>query len=195
MNHLTPSEFVDLVDGHLPRERVRHVESCGMCGAQVEDLRRALFDSSAADVPEPSPLFWERFAERVRDGIDEPKPHAWWLHWPGWNLRSTVAAAAILAIAVAIGWRMVRLPEQDVPSRGLPIAEVPDAGSSPIESAPDDAWNAVRAAAETAAWEDVQEAGIAAPADAAEAAILRLSDSERRQLMTLIEEELKRSGD
>jgi hypothetical protein len=195
MTHLTPSEFIDLLDGQLPCERARHVESCDMCGAQMESLRSALLESAAAEVPEPSPIFWDRFSDRVREGIgDRPPRNAPWLEWLHLDPRSVFAATAGVAIVLTIGWRVLPLSDNDGPSRSMPAVHGIDGGLSREDPAAENGWDEVRAAAETVAWEDAQEAGIDARPDAAEAAIMRLSDSERRQLMTLIEEELKRSG-
>ncbi len=195
MTHFTPSEFIDLLDGQLPRARARHVESCEMCGAQMESLRSALLESAAADVPEPSPIFWDRFAERVREGInDRTQRNVAWLEWRTLNPRTLVVAAAGVAIVLTIGWRVLPLSDNDGRIPGGPVADGIDVGFSRDDPATEHGWDEVRAAAETVAWEDAQEAGIDARPDAAEAAIMRLSDSERRRLMTLIEEELKRSG-
>jgi hypothetical protein len=194
MNHLTPSEFVDLLDGQLPRQRQRHAESCEVCGTQLDALRRALHDSAGADVPEPSPLFWEQFSARVRDGIEEPVVGVPWLDWLRSSPRSLVATAAMVVVVAGLAWRMGPSSENREPMVA-PSLGAPDAGLSPEDSAQEDEWNAVRAAAETAGWDDVKEAGIGAAPDAAESAIMRLSDSERRRLIALIEEELKRSGD
>jgi hypothetical protein len=193
MTHLTPAEFIDLLDGRLPKERARHAEACEMCGALVESLRSALLESAAADVPEPSPIFWERFSDRVREGIDDGTPRN--VPWPEWlhlRPRSMIAAAAGVAIVLTIGWRVLPLSDNERLSRSLPVADGIDATRE--DRGAEDAWDEVRSAAETVAWEDAQEAGIDARPDAAEAAIMGLSDTERRRLMTLIEEELKRSG-
>lgn len=195
MTHLTPSEFIDMLDGQLASERARHAESCEMCGAQVESLRSALLESAAADVPEPSPAFWDRFSDRVREGIKDRTPrNVPWLEWLRSSPRPMFAAAAGVALVLTIGWRVLPLSDHVWPSRSMPVDGI-DAGLSREDPGTEVAWDAVRAAAETVAWDDAQEAGIDAPPDAAEAEMIRLSDSERQRLIALIEEELKRSGD
>ena len=62
------------------------------------------------------------------------------------------------------------------------------------EAESDEAWAAVRAAAENVALEDVHEAGITARPGSAEGAMTALTDQERERLLVLLEEELKRPG-
>jgi hypothetical protein len=188
MTHLTPSEFVDLLEGQLPRERARHADDCELCGAQVETLRRALDESAALEVPEPSPLFWNHLSERVQKGIQEtPEPHRW---WP--SPQATLAWAATLVLVAVVGLRMLSRPVSDATSP-TPVAQ---GSPSRIEEPglDDEGWAAVRAAADGLGWDDVQEAGISAQPGLAEGAILGLSEAERQHLMKLLEEELKQSG-
>jgi hypothetical protein len=191
MSHLSPSEFVDLLEGQLPIERARHASSCGVCRSQVEELREALRRSASVPPPEPSPIFWNHFSNRVREGITEPAGRRF--DWLFLSRRLAFALALVLVLAT-IGWRL--WPVQRTTDRREELATTNGAASLNPESDPaaDRAWEEVRAAAENIAWDDVQEVGIVGTPGSAERAILNLSDSEQRQLMSLIEEELKRSG-
>ena len=195
MSHLTPSEFVDLLEGQLAAERARHADSCAACRSQLEDLQAALRQTAGLPLPEPSPLFWDHFTNCIREGIAQPEPAGRpRLDWMRLHPRAAFAALAALLVLVAAGWRV--LPPQRAGDRGAERTAIStaDPASAASDPAADRAWDAVRAAAANLAWEDAQEAGIAAPPGSAEQAILELSDSERQHLMSLLEEELKRTG-
>lgn len=191
MNHLSPSEFVDLLEGQLPDERARHASSCALCSSQVEELRDALRQSAGVLPPEPSPLFWDHLSNRVREGISEPAGR----RFDRLLLRPRLAfALAALVVLAAIGWRVMDLQQTPERPAGLTATNAAESMKPGSDPAADRAWDAVRAAAENVAWEDAQEIGIAGPPGSAERAILNSSDSEQKQLISLLEEELKRTG-
>ena len=191
MKHLTAIEIVDLLDGRLDSQRAAHLDDCAMCRAQADQLRATL-DGAALDVPEPSPLFWDHFSAQVRDRIGterfEPTGFLGWLSaWP----RSALATCAALALLIVAGVTVLR------------PANTPDARQAPPTSADalfvddvvaDEAWAEVRKAAERVGWDEANQAGITAPPGTAERAIGELSDRERRELISLLEAEMKRSG-
>ena len=81
MTHLTPDELIDAVEGTLggrsagtPRRRATRA------GASWPSLSARLGDAKQASVPEPSPLFWQHFSERVRTAIDRGRARR---HAPG----------------------------------------------------------------------------------------------------------------
>jgi len=102
MRHLTPGELVEAAEGTLGAGRLRHVEGCESCAAALADVRTALADlRSSADMPEPSPLFWEHFSRRVREATDaEPVPGG--VDW--WRRVWRPALAAGLLGTVALVW-------------------------------------------------------------------------------------------
>src|SRR5262245_19463877 len=71
MSHLTERELVDVIDGALPPERQAHADACATCRGEIASLRAMLDEALTADVPEPSPLFWEHFSARVREGVQQ----------------------------------------------------------------------------------------------------------------------------
>ena len=92
MTHLTPDELIDAVEG-TARGRAagapRHVRRSA--SASSPSLSSVLSDAKQVSVPEPSPLFWQHFSERVRAAIDHDAAPA--SNWPAW-LRWQVLAAA-----------------------------------------------------------------------------------------------------
>lgn len=151
MKHLTPRELIEAAEHSAPPARMTHVEDCQACASAVAELRAALGEARlAADVPEPSPLFWDHFSARVKEATSaEPVPHARW--WAGvW--RPVVAVASLAAVAV-VGWSVLVTPVAvDVPDVGTEASlELP--GIDDVPELPDgwevdtEAWAAVTSVA------------------------------------------------
>jgi len=99
MKHLSPSEFVDYVDGALDPERTAHIAACGVCRREAEALRATVHEASIADAPEPSPLFWDHLRARVREEIAAPAPRIPWFRA---HLAQLTAAAAALLVGAPV---------------------------------------------------------------------------------------------
>ena len=71
--HPTDAVLLDVLDGVAEGQARRHVAACAECAARVEEARQGLALARQADVPEPSPLYWEDFRSQVgrRDGTDD----------------------------------------------------------------------------------------------------------------------------
>jgi hypothetical protein len=104
MSHLSRDERLLALDETLPPALAAHLASCAACRDDIEALRGVLARVREADVPEPSPLFWDYLASRVSDAISrEPGPAA--VRVPWWRAaRYTWAAAALAALAVVAGY-------------------------------------------------------------------------------------------
>ena len=201
MTHLSESELLDAAEARLSAERQRHAETCRACARQIEDLRDVLARTVGADVPEPSPLFWDHFSARVRDEIANETPGRW-----GWTsgLRPwPVAAAAAVVVALLVAVSVFRAPSnqptagtdrQEVADARPPAVAPVDADADPDDVEVDEAWAIVRSVADDVVWDDVTNAGISARPGSADRAIQTLSAAERTELAALIAEELKRSG-
>lgn len=151
--------------------------------------------ASALDVPEPSPLFWERFPGRVRAAVGETAARE---TAPWWRRRAFALAmsmALVGALSAWGAWSMTRgapgaadAPRQDTMAAGDPGGAAPDV----LETAGEDAgWQVVGSVAESAGLEAVREAGFGVAPGGAEAAIDALSASERDELFALLQAEMK----
>jgi len=106
--HLSAQESVNALDGVLPESRQAHLHSCASCQTEVDGLHAMMVDvSQVADVPEPSPLFWDHFQSRVQAAVQaemvQPARVSWWSMVT--SVRGAVAAVAtvvVAAIAVAL---------------------------------------------------------------------------------------------
>jgi hypothetical protein len=200
MKHLSRTEFVDLLDSFAspPEERVRHVETCAECRAQLDALRDTATAARADGDAEPSPLFWNHFAARVAAAVrDEPVPSRTvpWLRAPilTWG---TIASIAMLLVVGAV-WRTTL----HAPSPAQPIASGDRAPDIALSAPPasddaddDEAWAVVRAVAVDLNWDEVHAAGISAHPGDVENVALELTADERVELARLLDEDLKRNG-
>ena len=60
-------------------------------------------------MPEPSPLFWPHFSERVRTAIDsEALPESTWPSWLRWQVLLPLGAVAMIVLGL-----MISVPKQD----------------------------------------------------------------------------------
>ncbi len=197
MTHLTGTELVDLLDGHLRAERMRHAETCATCREHAHALRAVLRSAHADPIPEPSPLFWEHLSTRVSAAVQAgPLPSRWAALFASerWRL---AAAAVVLLLVTAVGWQLFvsRSGGGAVSPATAPAGQTLTEASVEPDAEPFlDAWDAIEAVAEDLEWEEAQSIGIAFRPGSAEPHVDDLTVDERAELARLIEEELKRSG-
>ena len=198
MKHLSAAEFVDYLDAALPASRQAHLDGCSACRAQADSLRDAASDLrrlAQHDAPEPSPLFWEHFSDRVRSAVYDINPNAASPRWfgaprVGW----AGACAAIVLVTAAALWFTPR--SSDV--RTAPPAAIDQLRATsadlPLDLDNDEEWALVRDVADDLQWDDAHEAGLGPKPGSAEGVALELSPAERQELARLIEEEIKHTG-
>jgi len=134
-------------------------------------------------VPEPSPLFWEHAARRVRAAIDAgpPRRSAWFgrLAWTGGGL----AAATLAALLVL----------QPRPSRVLPraVAVAPAPTVNDIAVPDEDSWTFVASLGGDLDVDAAARAGWLAPGETTDRAMQALDADERAELATLLHHALE----
>lgn len=188
MPHLSPAELIDLAEG--TRSPVPHLSGCEVCRRHVAELRVALRAAAAAEVPEPSPLFWDHLSARVREAVQAEPPFRRW-----WDVRAlrprtvwTVAASAVVAIAAVATLRAPRQPAE----RAAPPPSI-TAGAR-ARSADDPSLAFVADLTAGFDWDQAAAAGLAPRLGAADKAIAELTDAERRELERLIKNEMSHPG-
>ena len=121
--HLSEQSLLDLAESGGGSAERAHVAACVTCSSRVEDLRATLAAASRADVPEPSPLYWEAMRRNVGRRIAEEPTRS----WSAWLAPAVATAAvAVVAVALTIGRPVVPRPvvEPPLPSwSALPPAE------------------------------------------------------------------------
>jgi hypothetical protein len=92
--HVTDESVPDLAEGALNAGDQAHVAQCAACATRVAEARLALEMARGADVPEPSPLYWEALRHNVSQRIAEEKraPSRLWLLLPAALAAGLVAA-------------------------------------------------------------------------------------------------------
>ena len=196
--HLSAREFVDAIEGGLTAGRQRHLDVCAACQTEVETLRTIVVDlDSDADLPEPSPLFWEHFQSRVNVAVREeamvPSRAAWWRTLLGTGAtRTWLTAGATVAALVMIAAMYLRAPVD----AGRPV----DAGAAAALGetvVPDEAalvlggaeWEFVSGMLETLQEDDMRRV-LTPSGNAVDAAMGNLSESERKTFLRLLQAEM-----
>jgi hypothetical protein len=96
--HVSDAALVDLALGAGGARDRAHAGSCEACGRCVEEARGVLELARQAEVPEPSPLYWEALRRGVGRKIAEDKART-----PGWAVLVPLAAAAALVAVLVTG--------------------------------------------------------------------------------------------
>jgi hypothetical protein len=133
--HLTTIDLVDLAEGRRSPESTPHLAACDQCRHALDEVGAAIALAATADVPEPSPLFWDQFSRRVRDAVAEDDRRStvtvrWWTRW-----FVLAPVAAVVVVAVAIGLLTPKHPRLEDGQASTSVARTDDSTSA--YSAPD----------------------------------------------------------
>jgi hypothetical protein len=197
MTHLSPEQFVALIDGETRPELAAHVESCAACRSTVEELRHLARTAASDRVPEPSPLFWELFSARVgaavRADAARTASMGGWRAWRWAWVAVPVTAIVVLAVGAALPPRQGRT----VPARPISsVASVPDVEGEPAAAfdAGDAPWVLMtELSVDVAADESAGPALQTAPG-AADRALHHLTEAEQVELVKILREEMGETG-
>jgi hypothetical protein len=210
MTHLTDVELIDVIDpmdATLAPARARHLDACETCRAKAAAMRETLSRAADAEVPEPSPLFWEHFSARVQEGVraESVAPSGWF----GWAQSGTVkwamSGALLTLLLVAVVWRASAPRRASTVSAPLATTAVTDpADPDAFDPDLDEAWALVRTvaddvardtpASDEVAWDDVAMDGFGVRLGAVEHALVALTGDERSELLRLLQAETKQPG-
>jgi hypothetical protein len=206
-DHLSPAECVDLVDGVLPETRSAHAATCDVCRTVLGELRLVVDVARTDSVPEPSPLFWDHFSERVTRSVHNQQPPV-----RGWGsvlaMRSLVPVGAVTLVVVGLSVGMflrgsggagsaTGVSPAVLPSSaaGAATRGGPAAGSVPgadAVSADDESWTLVRTLTATLDFDQMKDTSFDPALGAAEVAADQLSEAERLELVRLLKAEVGR---
>jgi hypothetical protein len=198
MSHLSRDQILSAVEGR--GEQAAHLDNCRACRTRVEELRQvvALAATTATDdVPEPSPLFWNHLSERVREAVAaEPAPQPARAYFNIGRAASLAAALAIIVIGVGVTMRTAQ-PASSVARVPAGLPDVADAGAKlPLPPLFDDdpTWVVMGELASQLNLEDATEAGLTTGPGAAERAIAQMSEDEQREVVELLQSELRKAN-
>jgi predicted anti-sigma-YlaC factor YlaD len=109
--HVRDDELMDAAEGTASAVVRRHVEACVACRERVAEAAAGWEAARVADVPEPSPFYWEAFRRQLGRRVGAERR---------WRLAAwtpALAAAAVLAVGIGL---FTRSPEPDRPADTLP---------------------------------------------------------------------------
>ena len=182
MTHLTSDELIDAMEGILAAERQAHLATCDACQRQLAELSGVLTEAKQTSVPEPSPLFWPHFSERVRVAIDhEAAPGGNWPSSLRWQVLAPIGALALLVLAL-----MIAVPKDDQ------APAMPDEAASLEAATADDNWVMLANLVGDIDIDTASAAGVIEPG-VAERAVLELTADEQQELTRLLKAELTRA--
>ena len=192
MRHLTSDQLVDLAEGVRPETSIPHLQSCAACRAQLAELRAILSAAAEADVPEPSPLFWDHLSARVHQAVEAERAGAMtrrW-RWPSrWNVPLWIGSLAVIVLAVIF---MARGSGSNAPGARESIEGVAESQAD-VPALVDDASLSLVADLVTGLdWDAAVDAGLTTDAGITDEVVTQLSDGERRELRQLLRMELDR---
>ena len=198
--HLGPDQLIDLAEGARPESSEPHLESCEACRRQLAAMCAMMSAASEVTVPEPSPLFWDHFSERVREAValaGAPRRSSRWQPWlrPLVVLPLSVAAlAAVLLVAVLV-------PQPDVVPATPEVATTPRSPDfpeqpafEPLDASGDASLNLVADLTAELDWEAASRMELTTHAGGADEAVRELTGGELRELQRQLKEELARAG-
>jgi hypothetical protein len=194
--HLSDVELVDLAEGARSESSAPHLRTCERCRQQLLDLRQMMSAAEYAPVPEPSPLFWEHFSDRVRDAVAAEAAAAR-RSWQGlaFARRVLVAASAVALIVLLIAGvatsRGPRMAVMSIAEHTQPNGIVPDLGASGDASddgAVEDESLTLMADLSAAIDVDLVSDLVLAPSAGADHAVTNLNHDELRELQRLLNE-------
>jgi hypothetical protein len=187
--HLSPEEFVDVAEGSRTEASLPHLAACDRCRRELADLRRTMTVAVDADVPEPSPLFWEGLSARIGERIDAESDRSWWQAWIRPRVLVPLSAAAVLVVIVTLA---PRSPSARVVVGPAPTVVVEPPNDS-ADLAADPLLTLVSDLSASMDLDSVSAAGFADP-DSAEHAVTHMNTDELTALKQLLQAEMTRSG-
>ena len=189
--HLTPEEFVDAAEGTRSESSLPHLADCDRCRRELADLRRTMTVAADAEVPEPSPLFWEGLSACIGERIDAESGGSWWQAWIRPRVLVPLSAAAVLVLIVTLA---PRSPSARVV---VPVGPAPTVAVEPpndsADLAADPLLTLVSDLSASMDLDSVSAAGFADP-DSAEHAVTHMNTDELTALKQLLQAEMTRSG-
>ena len=197
--HLSHDEHVAAVEGTLDPARQAHLSGCAACREKVAEDAAVLARVAAAEVPEPSPLFWDHFSARVRQ-VTAAQPvetsGRWAWGWRAWLAVTGAAVALAAAVTVATATHWSQAPRAATDTAVLsPGAVEPGGGArafaDPGRQSAAEPWAAVVQVASSLSSDDLR--GVA-PVDAdAIPTVDDLTPAERAAFVQLLNHEMEKT--
>jgi len=125
-SHVPDQRLLDVLEGRGAADRT-HVDVCAQCRIRLAEAQGGLALAVGAEVPEPSPLYWESLRRQVSRRVDEEserRPAYRRLVWLGPALAAAAVVAGIVTFLPVGGPHPGPRPEKPLPAwSALPPAE------------------------------------------------------------------------
>jgi len=184
--HLSPEEFIDVIDGTRSEPSLAHLQSCSVCRDRIADLRATLTAAADASIAAPSPLFWDQFSQRLHDAVAMEPVRGGSRSWFGGFGVPLAAGAAVAALILAVSTARLIAPHPNLSPPQLAFVAAPpepqEAGDPSLELMADLAGGMVD-------WDAVEEAEFTARGTA-DHVVTHLTEAELLELRRLLQEEL-----
>jgi hypothetical protein len=176
VSHVPEQRLLDVLEGRGAADRA-HTDACPHCRARLAEAQAGLALAAGAEVPEPSPPYWESLRRQVSRRVDEESRRR-----PAFRRRialgPALAAAAVLAGIVTFlpvaGRHPAPRPERPLPAwSALPPAEE------------DEGLDVLRAVARA-----VADASVPAACGGVAECVIDLSDEESQALADRLRREI-----
>ena len=204
MRHLSTGDLIDLAEGTAGAAASAHASRCARCRAAVEQLQATMQATTAVDVPEPSPLFWDHLSDRVRQAVAAEAAPARWRGLGGWLLGplGVAGAVALVWLVVMVGLHVSRNAAPLAPASEPALALAPGPAAGPTQaveqsgasSADDVSLQLVADLSSGLNWDQAADAGITVSSGMTEMAVAQMSTEERAQLVQLLKAQLVHRG-
>jgi hypothetical protein len=192
MTHLTPDELVDAIENELSHAGRVHLAECDDCRQQVTYMSAMFRELRAVDVPEPSPLYWDRFPDRVRRALDSvPVSSPRVSRWFQWPVLAPLGALALLIVALVSA---VTPRAGGAVGHDLARAEIGTVAEADTAVDAEARWDMVAALIGDIDIETAAEASVGTAPGTADDVVMQLSAAEQQELLRLLRAELERSG-
>jgi hypothetical protein len=185
MSHLTDSELVDALDGQLSPAAGAHVRDCAACRNRLADFAETLAMTRQAEMPEPSPLFWDHLSARIQAAMAERPPAR--RRWVSWPVLAPIAGLAVVVLALVAGLVRERpAPRMDV----VAVDEV----LPPDDAAFEAAWTFAASLLGMSDSAGAMEVDLVVRPGSAEMIAAQLTPDEQAELVRLLQQEIKAGG-
>jgi hypothetical protein len=171
--HVSDRQLVDVLEGSAAASSREHAEACERCRERLSALRSGLALAREADVPEPSPLYWETFRSQVDVRLGREGERA------ASGLRLALVAAALLVALLAA------LP---LSRSGAPAGPVTLPAWSALPPLAEDSNLALLAQLDA----PEEELLVASSRQGLPGMLAELSEAEKAELLKVLESELQR---
>ena len=198
MTHLGHDELIALAEETASTHP--HLALCDACRTRVEEFRQVLSRARSVDVPEPSPLFWDHFSQRVHSAVaseaHEPARMRFARGW--WPALAGALAIVIIGFAVTmrsgrpqIGPSQAAVPPAAAEQAVATVTDVPVAADPQDQAADDQTWAFMSDLTSQIDWEHVEEAGMMPQPGSADLVLQEMTADEQRSLLELLQQEMR----